>query len=290
MVGVLHNVEVVLNDDDRIAGIDEFLEHLEQRRYVLEGQAGGGLVEDIERPAGGTLGKLGGQLDPLGFTTRKRGRGLAEVDIAEPDIVQRFQLTFKSRKILEERQRLGYRHVEHLGDILALEPDFQSLAVITLTVADLTGHGDIGQKLHLNLDKAVAAASLAASSLDIERETPGPVTAQAGFGDGGEKLADRREQAGIGGGIAAGRTPYRRLVDIDNLVDILGAGNLIALTAALPGAIEKLGKLTIKYLVNQSALTTAGDSGNADKFPEWYMHVDIFKVVLTGTANDYFLS
>jgi hypothetical protein len=40
-------------------------------------------------------------------------------------------------------------------------------------MADLARHIHIGQEVHLDLDRAVAGAVLAATTLDIERETAG---------------------------------------------------------------------------------------------------------------------
>src|SRR5579871_4950741 len=52
-VGALHDVEVVLYHDDRVALVDEALQDLEQPADVLEVQAGRGLVEDVEGVARG---------------------------------------------------------------------------------------------------------------------------------------------------------------------------------------------------------------------------------------------
>ena len=82
-VGVLDDVEVVLDDDDGVALVDQPLQHLEQLADVLEVQTGRRLVEDVDGAAGGPLLQLGGQLDALRLTTGERGRGLAEPDVAE---------------------------------------------------------------------------------------------------------------------------------------------------------------------------------------------------------------
>ena len=42
---------------------------------VVEVQAGGRLVEEVERPAGALLDQLAGELDPLGLAAGERGRG-----------------------------------------------------------------------------------------------------------------------------------------------------------------------------------------------------------------------
>ena len=44
-IGRLHHVEVVLDDQHRVAGIDEPLKHLEQHAHVVEVQPSRRLVE-----------------------------------------------------------------------------------------------------------------------------------------------------------------------------------------------------------------------------------------------------
>ena len=51
-VGGLDDVEIVLDDDERAAAVDELAEGGEQLGDVVEVEAGGGLVEDVEDAAG----------------------------------------------------------------------------------------------------------------------------------------------------------------------------------------------------------------------------------------------
>ncbi len=81
-VGGLDDIEVVLDDQDTVSLVHQPMQHVEQHPHVLEVQPGRGLVKDIEGPSGIALGELGGELDPLGFASRKRGRRLPEVEIA----------------------------------------------------------------------------------------------------------------------------------------------------------------------------------------------------------------
>src|SRR6185436_836660 len=78
-VGGLDHVEIVLDDHDGVALIAQPVQHVEQLRDVVEMQPGGRLVEDVERAAGGALGELPSQLDPLRFAAGKRGGALAEL-------------------------------------------------------------------------------------------------------------------------------------------------------------------------------------------------------------------
>jgi hypothetical protein len=73
-----------------------------------------------------------------------------------------------------KKSRLLDRHVEHVGDRLALEQHLQRLAVVALALAHLAGDVDVGQEVHLDLDDAVALAGLAAAALDVEGEAAGP--------------------------------------------------------------------------------------------------------------------
>src|SRR6202012_4031760 len=106
-------------------------------------------------------------------------------------------------------------------DRLALEQHFERLAVIALALADVAGDVDVRQKVHLDLDDAVAVAGLAAAALDVEGKAPGLIAACLGLGEASEPFADRREGAGVGRGIGARSAADRRLVDIDDLVDVL---------------------------------------------------------------------
>ena len=63
-----------------------------QQFDVGEVQAGGRLVEQVERPAGAFLDQFAGELHPLGLAAGERRRRLAELHVVEPHVVQRLQL------------------------------------------------------------------------------------------------------------------------------------------------------------------------------------------------------
>jgi hypothetical protein len=120
----------VLDDDDRVALVDQALQHPEELADVLEVQAGRRLVEHVDGAAGRALLQLGGQLDALGLTTRERRRRLAEPDVAQAHVDERLQVPGDGRHRREELGGLLDRHVEHVGDRLALEVDLEGLAVV----------------------------------------------------------------------------------------------------------------------------------------------------------------
>src|SRR5262245_43959528 len=67
----LDHVQIVLDHQHGVAAIDQPMEHFQQQPDVLEMQPGRRLVEDVERPAGIALRKLGRELDPLRLAARK---------------------------------------------------------------------------------------------------------------------------------------------------------------------------------------------------------------------------
>src|SRR3989344_6965184 len=105
-VGGFDDVEVVLDDDDGIAAVDELLEHGEELLDVLEVEAGRRLVEEIQGFARIALAELRGELHPLGFAAGERGCGLAKLQIAEADLFQNLQAIMEPGDVLKEGFRL----------------------------------------------------------------------------------------------------------------------------------------------------------------------------------------
>jgi hypothetical protein len=72
----------VLDDDHRVALVDELMQHVEQLRHVVEVKAGGRLIEDVERAASRAARQLLGELDPLRLAAGQRRRLLPDLDVA----------------------------------------------------------------------------------------------------------------------------------------------------------------------------------------------------------------
>ena len=56
MVRTLDEIQVVLDDNDRVARIHQLLQHLDQAMHVRNVQACGRLIKDIHRLAGAAAG------------------------------------------------------------------------------------------------------------------------------------------------------------------------------------------------------------------------------------------
>ncbi len=176
------DVEVVLDDDHGVAHLDQPMEYAEQLLDVVEVKARRRLVEHVERSARLAFSELAAQLDALRFAAAHRGRRLSDLHVAEPDFLQRFENAGERDVVAKELGALVDAGIEDLGDVLSLEAHREGLGVVPFAAADVARHVDIGQKVHLDLDDAVAAARFAAASLDVEAETPRGVSARPRVG------------------------------------------------------------------------------------------------------------
>ena len=168
MVGLADDVEVMFDDDDGIATVYERVEHLHQDADVLEVEARGRLVEDVDGLARIAFREFGGQFHALALAAGKRGGGLAEFDVAKANILYGLDFAQDVGHVFEELHSLVDGHVEHIGDGLAFVAYLQRLAVVALAVAFLAGHLYVGQEVHLDGLVAVAASGLTAPALHVK--------------------------------------------------------------------------------------------------------------------------
>ena len=129
MVGDLDDVEVMFDDDDRIAAVDKLVQHLQKQPDVLEMEPRGGLVEDVERAARIAFGEFRSQFDALAFTSGQRGTGLSERQVSQSDFLDGSQFLVDIRNVFEKFHGGVDRHVQYLVDVPAFVAYLQRLAV-----------------------------------------------------------------------------------------------------------------------------------------------------------------
>ena len=275
----------MLDDDDGVAGLHQPLDDLQQFLDVLEVQTRRGLVQDVDGAARGPLGQLLAQLDPLGLAAGQGGGALAQADVAQAHLHEGLQLVGQHRDGLEQGQRLLHGHGQHVGDALALVVHFQGLAVVALALALLAGDVDVGQEMHLDLEHAVAFALLAAATLDVEAEAPGQVAPRLALRQLGEQFTQRREQAGVGGGVAPGGAADGSLVDVDDLVHQLQALDGPVLAHHVGALVQLVGQGLVQDLVHQGALARTRHPGDAGEQADGEGRVHLAQVVLLGPQH-----
>ena len=194
--------------------------------------------------------------------------------------MERLQPAPDLRDLREELERLLDRHLEHVGDRLPLEAHLERLPVVAAPVARLTGHVDVGEEVHLDLDLPVALARLAAAAADVEREAARLVAAHLRLGRQRVQLADVREEVGVRRRVRARRAPDRRLVDVDHLVEAVDPLDRVVRTRLRPGLVEPVGERLVDDLVDERRLARPGDARDADELPDRELDVDVLQVVL----------
>ncbi len=284
-VGRLHDVEVVLDHDDRVPGVDEASEDAEQLADVLEVQARRRLVQHVEGAARGSPRELGGELHPLRLPPRQRRRRLAEAHVGEPDVDQRLEVAGDHRLVLEERQALLAGEVEHLCDRVALPGHVEGVPVVARPLADLAGDVHVRQEVHLDADGPVAGTGLAAPATDVEGEAPRSVAPDLRLVRLAEQPPDVVEDSRVGGRVRPRGPPDGRLVDRDHLVELLDALHPPVPSRRHPRALELGLERPEEDVVDERRLPRTGHARHRDQAAEREAHVDAGEVVLGRTAH-----
>lgn len=204
VVGGFYDVNVVLDDNDAVAHIDETVDHIEQPLYVHKVESRRRLVEEVDGIARSLFPELLGKPQPLRLAAREGGRRLPEPQIPHADIIEDFETLLEGRDRREKLQCLRDRHLEDIGDILAFVINFERLFVVPFAFAGIAGYIDIGKEMHLDLFHAVALTGFAASTRQIEAEARCLVSAHPRIGEPGKEIPDKGEGARIGGRVRAG--------------------------------------------------------------------------------------
>src|SRR5512137_809082 len=150
VVGALDDVEVMLDDDDRMPLGDELLERPQEHGDVVRMEADRRLVEQVEGPLVLLVDKMVGELDALELAAGE-GRGrLSELEVAEADLDEGIELPGDLGPAGEEEAGLGDAHRQDVVDRLAVPADLQDLLLEALALARVADEADVRQELHLD--------------------------------------------------------------------------------------------------------------------------------------------
>ena len=123
-----NDVQVVLDDDQRVTRLEQFAQSTHQLGNVIKMQAGGGFVKQKQRAfAAQRLAAVGGgfggarqkacQLQALGFAARQGGHRLAELDVFEAYIHDGLQGADHIAVVGKQLRGFAHRQVEHIGHV-----------------------------------------------------------------------------------------------------------------------------------------------------------------------------
>src|SRR5437899_5370673 len=139
--------------------------------------------------------------------------------------------------------------------------------------------------MHLDLDDAVALAGFAAPAFHVEGEAPRPVAALARHRHAREKLADRREQRRVSGGVGWRGAADRALIDAHRLVEELQPLDRVVRGGLVHRAVELACDGVIQRVVDERRFARAGDAGDAHEQAYWQREIDILEIVPARPAQ-----
>ena len=271
------HIEVVFDDDERVTGGQQLAQGAHEARDVLEVQAGGGFIEQQQRTAPGAggrpglerVGQEGGNLQSLRLSARQGGNRLTQAQIVEAHIGQRAQGAHDFRVCREQNDSLGYRKLKGVGDgqlpALTLKLHLKHLGTEAPAVAVGTAQIDVGQKLHLDMLEAVAAAGGTTPIARVEAEGAGAVAPLQRQRRLGEQLADRIEGAHHTGGVGARGLADGRLIDQGHVVDPVGTQATIVFAGNRARLAQGAAQGGIEHVLDERGLARAGNAGDGDQ-------------------------
>ena len=133
--------------------------------------------------------------------------------------------------------------------------------------------------MHFDFEQAVTRTRLAAAALDIERETARAVAARLGIRRLGEQIADVVEHTRIGRRVGARRAPDGRLVNVDDLIQILDADELVMRAGTGLCAVQLRCQLFVQDFVDERGLARTRNTGHTGQRAERNSKVRVLEVV-----------
>ena len=230
----------MLNNQHGVAAVGQPVQDVEQLVNVGKVQAGGGLVQNIQRAPRAFARQFVGQLDALRLPARERRGGLAQLDVAQPHVVKRLQVAFDFGNGVKKFQRLGYAHIQHVGDVFAFKGNLQGILVKAFAVAFLALDVNVGQELHLYFQNAVSLAFFTAAAFDVEGKTSRLVAAAFGLRHLRKQFAYMRKQADVCGRVGARRFADGGLVHDNDFVYVFQPLNGFVFAGYVFGAVKFL--------------------------------------------------
>ena len=272
----------MFDDHHGIAALCQTMQYLHQFVHICKMQSCGGLIQNIDRPAGTAFAQFCCQFDSLSLAAGQRSGRLAQFYIGKSHIIKRLYFIADRRNIFKKSDRFLHSHIQHVINAFAFVFYFQCFPVISFTFTHFTWHIYIRQKMHFYLDDTVTAAGFAPAALYIEAETALFVAFGSGILGSRIQVPDLVEYAGIGGRIRAGCPANGRLVDIDHLVQMFHAFNTFVPARNGSGAVQCTGQCLVQNFVDKRTFSGAGHTCNTGHNTQRKPDGNLFQVVFCG--------
>src|SRR5882724_3633855 len=241
-------------------------------------QTAGRFVENVESASGSLLRQFGCEFYPLRFAAGKSGGGLAQPKITEPHIQHRVQFIRHARNISEKTCRLVHGQIEHIGNVLSFISDFERLAIVASTMTHFALDINVRQKVHFDFDQPAALAVFAATTFDIEAETPRVIPTDARGRKLCEQFANRCERTTVSDWIRSRRTPNRTLINHNSLVDLIDPAQTTKRPRLFLRIVEMTEQCSAQNIVHQSRFAAAGHTGHTNETTERKRCIDVLEI------------
>ena len=221
----------------------------------------------------------------LRFAARQRRHRLAQAQIIETHVGERLQACQYRCVLRKECQCFVHRHLEDVGDRLAVERHFEHFGTETFAVAIGAAQIHVGQELHLDVLEAVAAAGRAATVARIEAERGASVATLFCERRLREEIANRIEGADVTCGIRARRATDRRLIHHDHVTDQLVSVQCTMRARRLGRLAFVFAQRRVEHVLHERGFARARYARDAHEPVERKTHVDVFEIVF-GDAGE----
>ena len=284
----------MFDENDGVSGVHEPIEHLHQLSDIVEMQARGGFVHDVQLPALrlGARDQFARDLEALRFAAGERRGRLPEAEIAEPHLLHLPEGLAEFLLAWEKANRFVHREVEYFDDALATHLDVEHVGLEAAAFALFARQVQVRHEEHLDFLIPGALALFAAATNDVEAERAGCVFPFTREGDVGKEAANFVERLDIGDRVRSRRTPDRLLIHKDHFVECFGAFEGVVRADAFAevhlGAVfagESLFERAIENVMNERALAATRYAGDRGERTERDAHIHATQVVLTGAAQ-----
>ena len=284
-IGRFHYLQIVLDDDERMADRQQGLEAIDELHHIGKVKAGGRLVENEQGAVAFGGRHVACELEPLRLAAGEGVGRLAQAQIIEPHVDEQFEPRLHFGAAAEKGEGFAHGHLEHFGDIAATVFDFQNFGAVTASLADAALHEHVGQKLHVDFDVAVAVAGGAAAAIDIKAEMAWREITRAGLKRFGEHVADFVEGLDVRNGVGARRAADGALVDENDFVELAVAVNIFKFGGLGSFEAHAAAQSGVERIFHERAFARAADAGDEAEHAERKFDGDVFEIVAASAAE-----
>src|SRR5215831_5620843 len=157
--------------------------------------------------------------------------------------------------------------------------------VIAMSAADFAQDINVRHEVHFNAALAFTLAVLTTSAGDVEGKPAGLVPTLARLRQHGIKIADMREDAGVCCGIGARRPADGRLINADDLINMLSTGDGFVRSGLFARAIQRPSQGFIENVIHQSGFSRAGNASDDGDHAKWKRYVHGAQIIGAGPQN-----